>query len=175
MNALSSTRNKILTPTQIHIHCFTDTPKLAKALLDYFPNLYIGVTGALTPPTRYSPTLTRYSGVVTFATNLNTKAVIENMVKDWVEAGCPPSPDGGSPLRIVLETDAPYMTPGNLNVTTLGLKSGTRLPFCHSGMIPWTALFVADVATEAAGGKASWTTEDILKIGEENARRVYGI
>ena len=115
------------------------------------------------------------TGVITFATNLNTKAVIENMVKKWVANGCKPDPEGRSPLRIVLETDAPYMTPGNLNVQALGLKPGARLPFCHSGMIPWTAKFVADVATAAADGKASWNAEDILRIGEENAQRVYGI
>lgn len=33
-------------PSQIHIHCFTDSPALAIALLDHFPNLYIGITGA---------------------------------------------------------------------------------------------------------------------------------
>lgn len=80
-----------------------------------------------------------------------------------------------SPLRIVLETDAPYMVPGNLSAQSLGLKTGTRLPYSHSGMIPWTAQFVAEVATEAADGAASWTAEDILRIGAENARTMYGL
>lgn len=31
---------------QIHIHCFTDSPEYAQRLLDHFPNLYIGITGA---------------------------------------------------------------------------------------------------------------------------------
>jgi TatD DNase family protein len=30
---------------QIHVHCFTDSPELAGRLLDYFPNLCIGITG----------------------------------------------------------------------------------------------------------------------------------
>ena len=48
--------------SQIHVHCFTDTPEFAKRILDHFPNLCIGITGAfpilcafpvvfLTPPT----------------------------------------------------------------------------------------------------------------------------
>lgn len=31
---------------QIHIHCFTDSPEFAQRLLNWFPNLYIGITGA---------------------------------------------------------------------------------------------------------------------------------
>ena len=31
---------------QIHIHCFTDSPEFALRLLDHFPNLCIGITGA---------------------------------------------------------------------------------------------------------------------------------
>lgn len=30
---------------QIHVHCFSDSPELARRLLDHFPNLYIGITG----------------------------------------------------------------------------------------------------------------------------------
>jgi len=33
---------------KIHVHCFGDTPEFAKKLLDYFPNLFIGFTGAIT-------------------------------------------------------------------------------------------------------------------------------
>ena len=32
----------------IHIHCFTSSEAMAKELLDYFPNLYIGFTGVIT-------------------------------------------------------------------------------------------------------------------------------
>lgn len=31
---------------QIHIHCFTDSPEWAARMLEHFPNLFIGVTGA---------------------------------------------------------------------------------------------------------------------------------
>lgn len=142
---------------RIHIHCFTDTPDLAKALLEHFPNLYIGITG-----------------VVTFATNLNTRQVISDMILSAISSGASLT-SAPSPLRILLETDAPYMVPGNLSVQSLGLKLGARLPFSHSGMIPWTAHFVAEAATEAAGGTASWSAEDILRIGAENAQRMYGL
>ncbi|KAG8908499.1 hypothetical protein FRB99_005858 [Tulasnella sp. 403] len=144
----------VMKKTKIHIHCFTDTPELAKKLLDHFPNLYIGITG-----------------VVTFATNANTRQVIENLVK---ASPCTPS-TSPSPLRVLLETDAPYMVPGNLSVQTLGLKSGTRLPFSHPGMISWTAQFVAEVATAASDGTATWSAWDIIRISEANARRMYGI
>ncbi|KAG8872925.1 hypothetical protein FRB98_009301 [Tulasnella sp. 332] len=141
---------------RIHVHCFTDSPELASSLLEHFPNLYIGITG-----------------VVTYATNLNTTKVIQNMVADRLSKGVtletkPPS------LRIVLETDAPYMTPSNLPLQSFGLKPGTRLPFCHSGMIPWTAQYVAEVATQAGGG-IRWTTHDVLQIAADNARRMYGV
>jgi TatD DNase family protein len=33
---------------KIHIHCFTDSPQFAKKLLNYFPNLFIGITGVVT-------------------------------------------------------------------------------------------------------------------------------
>jgi TatD DNase family protein len=32
----------------IHLHCFTGTPAFAAGIISRFPNLYIGVTGALT-------------------------------------------------------------------------------------------------------------------------------
>ncbi|KAI8812119.1 hypothetical protein BJ742DRAFT_674149 [Cladochytrium replicatum] len=44
---------------KIHIHCFTDTPAFAASLLEFFPNLFIGITG-----------------VVTFGTALNTQEVV---------------------------------------------------------------------------------------------------
>lgn len=78
-------------------------------------------------------------------------------------------------LRILLETDAPYMTPANLPTQSFGIRPGARLPFSHSGMIPWTAEFVADVATRATEGEITWTTADILRISAENARCMYGV
>ncbi|KAF8120600.1 hypothetical protein K438DRAFT_1899549 [Mycena galopus ATCC 62051] len=33
---------------KIHIHCFTDSPAFAQRLLEWFPNLYIGITGVIT-------------------------------------------------------------------------------------------------------------------------------
>jgi len=131
----------------IHVHCFTDTVELAKSLLDHFPNLYIGITG-----------------VITYSTNLNTSAVIRHLLS--IE----PSTDAGaSPLRILLETDAPYMIPSNLTNQALSLKSGQKLPFSHSGMIPWTAEFVANVAGDG------WNAERVLAISRTNARAVYGV
>ncbi|CAG8555426.1 4528_t:CDS:1 [Ambispora leptoticha] len=33
---------------RIHVHCFTDSPEFAKSLIEFFPNLYIGITGVVT-------------------------------------------------------------------------------------------------------------------------------
>ncbi|KEP47854.1 TatD DNase family protein [Rhizoctonia solani 123E] len=154
---------------KIHIHCFTDSPTLAKKLLDHFPNLYIGITG-----------------VITYATNENTSAVVRML------ATSPPVDPSRSPLRILLETDAPYMVPSNLTKhqqQTFGLKSNARMPLCHAGMIPWTAEFVAKEANQGvvdqvvkqvengaeAGDKKVWTAAEVMKIARENARHVYGI
>ncbi|KAG9080976.1 hypothetical protein FRC07_014711 [Ceratobasidium sp. 392] len=160
---------------KIHIHCFTDTVELAEKLLAYFPNLYIGITG-----------------VLTYATNLNTAQVIRNLIK----SGPNPIDPTRSPLRILLETDAPYMAPSNLTSAqqkAFGLKSNAR------GMIPWTADFVATVANQGvaeqvtqgveAGAEANeseqtddstkkktmWTAEEVMRIARENAKAAYGI
>ena len=72
-----------------------------------------------------------------------------------------------SPLRILLETDAPYMVPANIYDTLPAVKG--RLPLCHTAMIPWTADFVADIA----GG--TWDAEKVMTVARENARKVYGV
>ncbi|KZT65509.1 Metallo-dependent hydrolase [Daedalea quercina L-15889] len=136
---------------KIHIHCYTDSPALAARMLEHFPNLYIGITG-----------------VITYSSNLNTANVIRHLTS---------SPS--SPLRILLETDAPFMVPSNVYNTALkGLKG--RLPLSHTGMIPWTAEFVANVANEARVGKegdgtALWDAEKVMRVARENARTVYDI
>ncbi|KAI0330165.1 hypothetical protein GY45DRAFT_1371002 [Cubamyces sp. BRFM 1775] len=130
---------------RIHIHCYTDSPEWASRMLDHFPNLYIGITG-----------------VITYATNLNTSAVIRQM------AATPQSP-----LRILLETDAPFMTPSNIYNSLKDVKG--RLPLSHSAMIPWTAEFVADVANEAVAQSATWDVDQIMRTGRENARSMYGV
>jgi TatD DNase family protein len=61
------------------------------------------------------------------------------------------------------------MVPANLTAQTLSLKSGTKLPFSHSGMIPWTAEFVSKMMGEG------WDTDRVLKVARENARNVYGV
>ncbi|CCO32349.1 TatD DNase family protein [Rhizoctonia solani AG-1 IB] len=169
--------NNVPKDWKIHIHCFTDSPVLAKKLLDHFPNLYIGITG-----------------VITYSTNKNTAAVVR------ILATSPPVDPSRSPLRILLETDAPYMVPANLTKhqqQTMGLKSNARMPLCHAGMIPWTAEFVASTANQAVvdqvvqevenGGakeaenapevseKKVWTAAEVMRIARENAKYVYGV
>lgn len=137
---------------RIHIHCYTDSPEWAARMLDHFPNLFIGVTG-----------------VITYSTNLNTSAVIRWLVQH-------PTPSQRSPLRIVLETDAPFMVPSNIYATPALKEVKGRLPLSHTAMIPWTAAFVAVVAREAAGDSGDeWTITQVLCEARENARTMYGV
>jgi TatD DNase family protein len=69
------------------------------------------------------------------------------------------------------------MVPSNL-YTALPLLGGkNKLPLCHTGMIPWTAGFVAEVlgAGEERKEGEGWDAEKVLRVAREGARRVYGI
>jgi len=96
--------------------------------------------------------------VITYATNTYTSTVIRDMAAA--------EPD--KPLRILLETDAPYMVPANLYESIPEIK-GKKLPVCHTAMIPWTAAFVADVAGER------WDADKVMVDARENARKMYGV
>ncbi|TFK61510.1 Metallo-dependent hydrolase [Pluteus cervinus] len=128
---------------KVHIHCFTDSPQFAQNLLAHFPNLCIGVTG-----------------VVTYSSNTNTSDIIRIMAESNPTA----------PLRIVLETDAPYMTPGNICGSLPAEVKGKKLPICHSAMIPWTAEFVVGVV-----GSEKWDVEKVMKESRDNCRMIYGV
>ncbi|GAA5898454.1 hypothetical protein JCM8208_006987 [Rhodotorula glutinis] len=131
---------------------YTDSPECAASLLDHFPNLFIGITG-----------------VITYSTNSNTPQVVRNL-----GASCSPSDPSG--LRILFETDAPFMPPANMVNKQLGMTSKQRFPFAHGGVLPWTAEFVVKVLNEGKGdGDDRWTTVGVLKQARENARRCYGV
>jgi TatD DNase family protein len=128
-------------------------------MLAHFPNLYIGITGTLGHLCIHSFLIEHTSaGVITYSSNLNTATVIREMM---------PS----ASLRIVLETDAPYMVPNNIYQSIPEFK-GKRIPLCHTAMLPWTAEFVSRVAAEAGG---SWDIENVMQISRDNARHMYGI
>ncbi|CAG8489461.1 9003_t:CDS:1 [Scutellospora calospora] len=117
---------------KIHVHCFTDSPNFAKRLLDYFPNLYIGITG-----------------IITYGSAKNTQEVVRSIV----------------PLnRILLETDAPYMTPGKLNRNK---KSSDRITVSHSGMIPFIAQKIAEITKK--------DIDEIMRAARDNTRNMYGV
>lgn len=137
-------------------------------MLDHFPSLYIGITGAWKLLscllTRHlNVTLVLGIGVITYSTNLNTSEVIRRMAASNPE----------TPLRILLETDAPFMTPSNIYSSLKDVKG--RLPISHSAMIPWTAEFVANVANETATGGGNWDTLRVMREGRENAKKMYGV
>ena len=150
-----------LQKTQIHVHCFSDSPEFAARLLDHFPNLYIGITGNVLFPSPLPPPnpSSLFTGVITYSSNTNTSAVISQM------SSASPS----EPLRILLETDAPFMTPGNLYASLPASLRGKKLPLCHTAMIPWTADFVAGVAGEG------WDVDRVMREGRDNARKMYGV
>lgn len=133
-------------------------------------------------------------GVITYSTNADTSTVVRNMV-------APPSePAATSPttLRILLETDAPFMVPSNLYDDLPAIR-GKKLPVCHTAMIPWTAKFVADITNNARiapalpasttaedGAEAvsepveiaqadSWDADVVMRVARDNARNVYGV
>lgn len=60
------------------------------------------------------------------------------------------------------------MTPNTVqkHVKSAGAKS-TRIPVCWSGMIPWTAEYIANIKEVSI--------EEVLKVTSENAKRMYGI
>ncbi|THH29443.1 hypothetical protein EUX98_g4738 [Antrodiella citrinella] len=142
---------------KIHIHCYTDSPEWASRMLDHFPNLHIGITG-----------------VITYTTNLTTSAVIRQMTFSSSASPTHPSP------RILLETDAPFMTPSNLYNTLPALKN-RRLPLSLTSMIPWTAEFVARVANEGRSAapeetdSSPWDIEKVMRVARQNAKTVYGV
>ena len=96
--------------------------------------------------------------MVTYGSNTNTSTVVREMV----------SAEPDKPLRILLETDAPYMVPGNLYESMPEIR-GKKLPLCHTAMVPWTAAFVANVAGE------KWDTNKVMADARENARKMYGV
>ena len=84
-------------------------------------------------------------------------------------------PDSDKPLRILLETEAPYMIPADLYESILEIR-GKKLAVCHTAMLrsvclqlPWTAAFVAEVAGER------WDANKVLTDARENARKMYGV
>ena len=92
------------------------------------------------------------TGVITYSSNTNTTEVVRE-----------------TPLeRLLLETDSPFMIPNNVQKAIKGAGGkSTRLAVCWSGMIPWTAEWVA--------GIKGISVEKVLEVTRENAMRMYGI
>jgi TatD DNase family protein len=65
---------------RIHIHCYTDTLELAKKLLAHFPNLVFGIS-KLSCSVLQTPTQIDVAGVVTYASNKNTTALLEHFAE----------------------------------------------------------------------------------------------
>lgn len=61
--------------------------------------------------------------------------------------------------------------------SALSAKEGFkgRLPLSHTGMIPWTAEFVAGLTGEGEEGGGKWDVEAVMREARNNAREVYGV
>lgn len=109
--------------------------------------------------------------MITYSSNTDTSTTVRNMFPS-------PSPSPAPRLRIVLETDAPYMVPAPI-YTAPGFATadakGKKLPLCHSGMVPWTAEFVADLLPKGGNEEGGWDAARVMSIARENARAVYGV
>jgi hypothetical protein len=66
------------------------------------------------------------------------------------------------------------MVPANI-YESLSLPTGKsiRLALSHSGMIPWTAAFVAGIVNETVD--VSIDANDVLDISRTNSHVVYGV
>ncbi|KAF9033562.1 hypothetical protein BJ165DRAFT_1515121 [Panaeolus papilionaceus] len=178
---------------KIHVHCFSDSPEFAQRLLEHFPNLYIGITGIITYSSNVNTATAIRNVVQSWRATLpkilepgplplnedhlpdsNPPLSVDNSINQDQETPIedPPKPivyESLPPLRILLETDAPFMTPSNLYDDIKALKRGHKLPLSHSAMIPWTAKFVADVAGDG------WDADVVMRESLENTRHMYGI
>jgi TatD DNase family protein len=111
--------------------------------------------------------------VITYTTNPNTAAVVRAL------ASSPSRTLPHASLRILLETDAPYMIPSTLYAD---LPAPGKLPLSHAGMIPWTAACVAEVAEAArtaegggGGDGEEWSVLRVLTVARQNVRAMYGV
>jgi len=77
-------------------------------------------------------------------------------------------------LRILLESDAPYLVPSDIYTSFADLKG--KFPFSHSAMIPWTAQFVSYCANaNVLDSKARWNADKVMREARNNARDMYGV
>ena len=60
------------------------------------------------------------------------------------------------------------------NIYTLPHVKG-RFAFSHSGMIPWTAQFIAECANVNAQGKDRWDADRVMREARDNAKDMYGV
>ncbi|KAF7330606.1 UbiA prenyltransferase [Mycena sanguinolenta] len=97
------------------------------------------------------------TGVITYTSNTDTSTAVRNMFTSCSNASATASEEDAR-LRILLETDAPYMVPAPIYTSQEfidGEGKGKKLSLCHSGMVPWTAEFVASLLSPVEDGAAA--------------------
>ncbi|KAF7330625.1 hypothetical protein MSAN_02456400 [Mycena sanguinolenta] len=104
--------------------------------------------------------------VITYTSNTDTSAAVRNMFSPPSSLPSTSAPSSSSTteasedarLRILLETDAPYMVPAPIYTSAPlvdGEGKGKKLPLCYSGMVPWTAEFVAGLSAPSSSSPSS--------------------
>ena len=100
-------------------------------------------------------------GVITYSTNLGTSGVVRRPSM---------SSDDHSQFRLLLETDALFMTLSNIYNSLRGIRR--RLALSHSAVIPWSAESAANVAkTESLRGRRAGTQRGSCVTAEEMGGR----
>ena len=125
-DALGILRNADIQGTNIHVHCFTGSPEFCAQILDL--------------KSQGANIFVGFTGIVTFKNAQNVRDAAALVPLD----------------QILLETDAPYMSPQP--------QRGTP---CHSGFIPYIAYALAQVKQVSI--------KEIYKKCRENTRHCYGI
>ncbi|KAG0641541.1 hypothetical protein HOY80DRAFT_1038875 [Tuber brumale] len=151
-DTLSLIREHVPKSHNLHIHCFTSTVRLARAILTEYPNSFIGITGVVT-----------YKG-------MKEGCGIREMIVS-----------GELPLeRILLETDSPYMVPSNAYgwlAKSRPEDRKRRFTISHAGMIPFVAEEIAGWVNEGRLARSEEETEieEVLDVTRRNAGRMYRI
>jgi TatD DNase family protein len=151
-DTLSLIREHVPKSHNLHIHCFTSTAGLARAILTEYPNSFIGITGVVT-----------YNGM---------ERVHE--VREMITSGELPLE------RILLETDSPYMVPRNAYgwlAKSRPEDKKKRFTISHAGMIPFVAEEIAEWVNEGrlSRGEEKTEIEEVLDVTRRNAGRMYRI
>ncbi|PWW79513.1 Metallo-dependent hydrolase, partial [Tuber magnatum] len=148
-DTLSLIREHVPKYHSLHIHCFTSTAKLARAILAEYPNSFIGITGVVT-----------YKGL--------------EHVHDMIVSGELPLErillETDSPY-MVPRNAYDWLTKGRPE------ERRRRFAISHAGMVPFVAEKIAGWVNRGrmARGEEETEIEEVLSVTRRNSGRMYRI